>query len=74
MTQFTLTMDQIKTIYEAGIRRGADEGTAYEWGGQTSGGKFDELTDTMHDILNVDLKFDDANYKTYDVVEEIVAG
>ena len=49
---FTLTMDQIKAIYAAGIRRGNDEQSAHDWGCYTSGGKYCELVDAIDDIVN----------------------
>lgn len=40
---FILTATQIKAIYEAGIDRGSNVATAYEWGSSPSGDKYDEL-------------------------------
>lgn len=74
MTQFNLTMDQIKEIYEAGIRRGNEEATAHEWGSSPSGTKFGELEDTLHDILNEGVKWGEPGYVDYDVVEKMVRG
>lgn len=43
----TLTPKQILEIYEAGIRRGGEEYSAYDWGGCPSGNKLDELEDVL---------------------------
>lgn len=40
---FILKVAQIKAIYEAGMERGSNEATAYEWGSSASGSKYDEL-------------------------------
>lgn len=74
MTQFNLTMDQIKEIYEAGIRRGNDEATAHDWGTSPSGSKFDELESAMHDVLNEGVKWGEDGYVDYDAVTKMVAG
>lgn len=72
MTTMTLTMDQIKTIYEAGIRRGNDESSAHEWGSSPSGSKFDELEGALFDIVNHGVSYGDAGYVDYDQVEDMV--
>ena len=71
MTQFNLTLDQIKEIYEAGIRRGNDEATAHEWGSRPSGSQFDELEEAMHDILNQGVVWGEPGYVDYDAVREM---
>ena len=47
MKTFTFTVDQVKEIYEAGIRRGEDE--AYRYVGST---KYVELYEAIRDIHN----------------------
>ena len=69
-----LTMKQIKEIYEAGIKRGNDESTSYEWGESPSGNKYDYLVDALHHIINHGITYDDANYKNYDIIEREVNG
>lgn len=46
-TILTLTPAQVLAIYEAGVKRGNDEATSYEWGSHASGGKFDELENAI---------------------------
>lgn len=46
-TALTLTPAQIVEIYEAGIKRGNEESTAYEWGSRPSGAKLQELEDAI---------------------------
>ena len=62
---FTFTIEQIKDIYRAGIRRGSDEQCAYDWGAHASGGEYDELIDTIHDIVTEGFKFGDVGYPSY---------
>ena len=70
MQTFTFTVDQIKEIYKAGIKRGNDEATAFEWGCRASGKEFDECIEAIHIIVNAGKAFTDDDYTTYDVVEE----
>lgn len=44
---FILTLAQIKAIYEAGMERGSNEATAFEWGSYASGGKYSELENVL---------------------------
>ena len=68
MTQktFTLTANQVRQIYEAGIQRGNDE--AHHYVGLT---KYWELYDEIHDIVNegkefgADDRIDYATVKTW---------
>lgn len=70
MLTFTFTIDQIKEIYQAGIRRGEDEATAFGCGSCASGNRFGECVDVIHDIINAGKTFNDINYTAYDVVQE----
>lgn len=72
MTQFTFTIEQIREIYEAGIRRGNDEATAHDWGTRPDGNKFDALVEAMSDIVNEGKTFTDDDYTHWDDVEKIV--
>lgn len=67
---FTLTTDQVKAIYEAGIRRGSDEQSASDWGSFPSGKKYDELVDAFYDITNKDVPWGEDGYKTFAEIEE----
>jgi hypothetical protein len=49
---FTFTIEQIKDIYRAGIRRGEDVQSAFDWGCSPRGAEFDECIDAIHDIVN----------------------
>lgn len=66
---FTLTLEEIKCIYQAGIRRGNDEATAYEWGSRASGDEYDECVEALQDIVNIGFKWGDVGYTDYKVVE-----
>ena len=52
MKTMTLTMDQIKEIYDAGVERGNDEATSYDWGGSPRNAYHDNLIDAIFDIVN----------------------
>lgn len=55
----TLSPAQIKYIYEAGIKRGSDEATAFDWGCNASGNHYDGLIEAVHSILNTDVTWED---------------
>lgn len=65
---FTFTIDQIKDIYQAGVRRGEEVQSAYDWGSNASGGQFDQCVDAMFDIVNQDQKWCDPGYTDYNTV------
>ena len=46
-TTYILSASDILAIYNAGISRGNEEASSYEWGGRTSTSKFDNLEDVM---------------------------
>ncbi len=67
---FTFTIEQIKGIYDAGIRRGMNEASAYEWGSTTVGNTYDEAVDWFHDFVNTGVDWqDEENYVKYDTVK-----
>ena len=67
---FTFTIDQVKAIYEAGIRRGTDEQSAYDWGCYTSGGKYSELVDAIYDIVNETKQWGAPDYTDWSTIKE----
>ena len=68
---FTFTIEQIKGIYNAGIRRGMDEATAYDLRPFVgSGDQYDEAVDWFHDFVNTGVDWqDEENYVKYDTVK-----
>lgn len=50
MKTFTLTLEQVITIYNAGISRGESEANAYEWGLRASGNQYDNLVEVLYDF------------------------
>jgi len=66
---FAFTIEQIKQIYQAGIRRGSDEQCAYDWGTRASGSEYDECVEAIQDIVNEGIKWGEEGYTHYDVVE-----
>ena len=67
---FTVTIDQIKEIYHAGIRRGQEEQGASDWGCRPQGSKYFELVYEFHDIVNKDRHWMDDDYVKYEVIEQ----
>ena len=67
-----LSIKQIKQIYEAGIRRGNDEQLAFDWGSRPCGKAYDELEDTLHDILNEGINWGEEGYKDFTAIKELV--
>lgn len=66
---FTLTIDQIKAIYRAGISRGAEEECAFQSGSRVSSKQFDELVNVIYDILNEDKKWGEDGHTDFDTIE-----
>lgn len=66
---FTFTIEQIKDIYRAGIRRGSDEQSAHDWGCRASGKTFDECVEAVHDIVNEGKKWGEDDYIEWSAVE-----
>jgi hypothetical protein len=66
---FTFTIEQIKQIYSAGIRRGSDEQSAHDWGCRPNGKEYDECVEAIHDIVNEGFKWGDGAYTSYGEVE-----
>lgn len=69
MQTFTFTIEQIKEIYQAGIDRGNDEATSFEWGSSPHGSKFDNCVQAIYDIINKDIEFDDEKRVGWKVIE-----
>jgi hypothetical protein len=59
---FTFTIEQIKDIYRAGIHRGQEEATAFEWGSSPTSKEFDELEEAIHTIVNEGKAWDQEGY------------
>ena len=66
---FTFTIEQIKEIYQAGIKRGQDEACAYEWGTRPRGEEFDECVSVIDDIVNKDIKWSSKDYIEFSTIE-----
>lgn len=45
--EFSMTAKELVEIYEAGINRGNEIATAYEWGSMPSGSRLDELENVL---------------------------
>ena len=69
-TRVTFTIEQIKDIYRAGIRRGEEEQCAYDWGSSPSGHEFDECVEAVYDIVNVGKNWEDKDFVGYDTIRE----
>lgn len=49
---FILSIEDVKDIYRAGIRRGNQESSSFEWGCIPSGKEFEELSSCLFDLAN----------------------
>jgi hypothetical protein len=67
--KFTFTIEQIKQIFEAGIRRGAEEEASFQCGSRTCGGKFDQCVETVFDIVNEGKKWGEEDWVDIFVVD-----
>ena len=59
---FTFTIEQIKQIFEAGIRRGSEEEASYQCGSRTCGNKFDQCVEVVTDIINEGKKWGEESH------------
>lgn len=66
---FTFTIEQIKEIYNAGVRRGNEEYCSHDWGGFPSGGYYDECVEAIHTIVNEGKEWEDPDYSDWKVIE-----
>jgi len=67
----TLTLEQVREIYKAGIERGSSEATAFEWGSSPGGKAEDELANAIHEIANAGKDFDHPQYVQYGGVDDM---
>ncbi len=67
---FTFTIEQIKDIYRAGIRRGEEGQCAYDWGCSPAGREIDNCVEAVCDIINEGIQWSDEKYTSYDTVEK----
>ena len=66
---FTFTIKQIKEIYQAGIKRGEVEASAYEWGTRPNGEEYDECISVIDDIVNKDIKWSSKDHIEFSTIE-----
>ena len=66
---FTLTIEDIKAIYRAGISRGAEEECAFQSGSRVSSKQFDELVKAIYDIVNEDKKWGEEGHMDFETIE-----
>jgi Holliday junction resolvase RusA-like endonuclease len=67
---FTFTIKQIKDIYRAGIRRGEEVQSAYDWGSSSYGTEIDNCVEAVCDIINEGIGWDDEKYTDFSTVEK----
>lgn len=67
---FTFTIEQIKDIYRAGIRRGEEVQSAYDWGSSPTSKEFDECVGVIYDIVNEGKDFFAPDRVDYNVIEK----
>lgn len=66
---FIFNVEQVKAIFNAGIRRGSEEECAFQHGSSTCGGRFDELINELYDIVNEGKRWGDNGFTDFDVIE-----
>ena len=66
---FTFTIEQIKEIYQAGIKRGENQQCAYDWGTRAGGGEYDKCVEAIHDIVNEGKPQGAPDYTEWAVIE-----
>lgn len=68
--KFELTLEDIIDIFRAGVDRGNDEATSYEWGCSPTSSFNSCLAYAIKDVLNKDKKWDDSDYIQVETVME----
>lgn len=63
----------ILDAYDAGVQRGKDEATAFEWGSSTSSKYYDELIDAVHERMNEGRDWRAGDIVTWDLAAAVVA-
>ena len=71
--KFILSIEEIKRIFDAGIRRGNDESTS-DWGRWPTGNKYDNVIDILIDVANIGIEYTDPDYIKIDVIESWFKG
>jgi hypothetical protein len=66
----TLDMKQLMEIFEAGVARGEDEQSSYDWGTRASGTRKEKFADAIYDIVNVGLKWDDPRKVERETIQD----
>lgn len=66
---FTFTIEQIKDIYRAGIRRGQEENSAFECGSSPTSKQYDELEEAVHTIINDGKNWEQEDYVSIFTIE-----
>ena len=66
---FTFNIEQIKAIYQAGIRRGEEVQSAYDWGSSPTSKEFDDCVEAVYDIVNEGIGWGTEKYVNYNTVE-----
>lgn len=70
MITLTLTIEDIKRIYEAGIRRGEEQQSSFDWGSPPMSKKYDECISALYDVVNKEKNsIDHEDYIHYSIVE-----
>jgi hypothetical protein len=69
---YTLTLKDIKDIFDAGVRRGCEEASSYEWGSTPWGHYYDELVEVMFDILNENYLPDQEGFTNWTDLEKLI--
>lgn len=60
MKTFTLTLEDVIAIYNAGIRRGESEACAYEWGCSAIGDTYENLVDELYRYYPDDISYSEV--------------
>jgi hypothetical protein len=60
-------------VYRAGVRRGSEEATSFDWGEHPSGKWEDELVEALYYHLNGNTKWGEPGYLDWNAIESIVA-
>jgi hypothetical protein len=68
-----LTLDQVRAIYKAGILRGNDEATSFDWGCSPSGKEDENLAEALHEIANEGRAWASEHYVPYSDVATLFA-
>lgn len=65
VAKVSLTLEQIRSIYKAGMKRGEDYAASFDRGSMCAGKVEDDLAEALHEMANEGITWGSEHYITY---------